>query len=233
MCWNFEVSIGFGLIHLVTLLIVWKCKPEYYRQLMIFLSFYIIMEWFQAGQWHLGLYHPNYSYGCTRYNTYMTIFAYILIWIQPIMYSSFTSEKFPLYYSWMTFIIAMINLILGMNYPADEMIYLTWKGQTNYGYRTCSYKGTYGHILWKFSVNTISYQPTHYVYYSIILLTILFYYNRILQLTIGIGWLGSLIATIIIHGVNNELPAFWCLMSCLADIPIVVYCLKSYFLTKK
>jgi uncharacterized membrane protein len=228
MCWNISVSVSFGLIHLITMMIVIIIKPYHYRKFITFLLFYLIMEWFQALQWYLGVKTINNDI-CPPINTYLTIFAYILIWIQPIMFASFTNNKrFVRYYAMLTFIICMINLFLGFKYPAQELDSITFDGSANYGNQTCTYLGKYGHLLWKFKINTLAYQPTHYVYYSLILLTFILYYDRILKYTLGLGWIISLILTIFIHGVNNELPSFWCLLSICADIPIILYSILSW-----
>lgn len=228
MCWNMEVSIGFGIIHLITFIIVLNKRPYHYLKFLIFLGFYLIMEWFQALQWYLNVDNQNNKI-CNLSNTYLTIFSYILIWLQPIMFSSFANQnKFSLCYAIMTFIVCLINLFLGFKYPASELDYLTFIGSTNYGNQTCTYKGIHGHLLWKFKINTITYQPTHYVYYSIIILIIIFQYDNILKSTLGLGWILSLILAIFIRGLNNELPAFWCLLSVFADIPILIYTFIEY-----
>ena len=228
MCWNGSVSLKFGLVHLMTLLLVYLVKPRHWKKFSTFLSFYILMEWFQAFQWYMGVGLIHESDLCTSINTYSTIFAYILIWLQPIMYCNFAKRnKFVKKYAIFTFVVAMINLFLGFWWPASEMQHLTTVGQTNYGNITCTYKGEFGHLLWKFQINTISYQPTHFVYYSIILLTIFMYYDNVLKWTIGLGWISSFLLTVLIHGINNELPSFWCLLSVVADIPIAFYCLYA------
>lgn len=185
------------------------------------------MEWFQALQWYLTVDYQNNKI-CSLSNICLTTFAYILIWIQPIMFSSFTKNKFSSYYAILTFIICLINLLLGFKYPFSELDHLTYNNSVNYGNQTCTYKGIHGHLLWKFAINTISYQPTHYVYYSTILLIIIVNYDYILKLTLGLGWIVSLLLSIYIHGINNELPSFWCLLSVSADIPILIYTLLGY-----
>lgn len=235
MCWNIEVSIFFGLCHLFTLMIVYYIKPIYYKQFITFLLFYTIMELFQAIQWYIGVGNMNDINKCSSVNSYLTIFAYILIWLQPVMYSSLVNNnnRFAYYYSIFTFINAMINIIIGYSHPALEMDSLRYIGSTNYSNETCTYRGLTGHLLWKFSVNTISYQPTHYVYYSLIILTFIMYYNKTLLYTIGMGWSLSLILTMIINGVNNETPSFWCLLSVCADIPIFIYTIYYYLKNKR
>lgn len=228
MCWNSEVSLLFAGMHGVTYLVVNKYRTKYHVFFKRFLLFYMIMELLQSIQWYIGVADINTNF-CTKLNTLFTTIAYTLIWLQPVLFASFTRKKFINYYCLMTFFIAMINLNIGFFSPATEMSFLKNNGQTNYGFPTCTYRGSYGHLLWKFQINTLSYQPTHYIYYSIILLMILIEYKKGLKYTIGFGWIFSLITSIMINGVNNELPSFWCLLSVFADIPILIYTLHKTF----
>ena len=228
MCWNMSVSLIFALIHLSLYVVVDRYKPKYYQQFKHFLLFYTLMELLQSLQWYIGVGDIN-SNICPWLNTVLTVIAYILIWYQPIMFASFISNKttFVMYYTIITFIVAMINLGLGFIYPATEMMYLKMNGQTNYGFPTCTYMGDHGHLLWKFQINTISYQPTHYIYYSIIILIFFYYYTNELKYTIGFGWILSFIMAALINGINSELPSFWCLLSVCSDVPILIYTLYN------
>ena len=226
MCWNTSVSLFFASIHLTSYFIVAKYRPRYHRQIKHFLLFYTLMELLQALQWTIGVANIN-SPLCPLLNQCLTIVAYILVWYQPIMFASFIPNKFPQYYAKLTFIVCLLNLGLGFIFPASEMSYLNLVGQTNYGQPTCTYMGSHGHLLWKFQINTLSYQPTHYVYYSFITLLFLYYYNNTLKYTIGLGWIMSFIMAAAINGINNELPSFWCLLSVFADLPIIIYVLSQ------
>jgi hypothetical protein len=143
------------------------------------------------------------------------------------MFASFSTKRdsrFVWYYSLYTLASALINLALGFCEKAAGLKLMSRSEKTNYGQQTCTYQGEYSHLVWKFSVPSFNYQPTHYVYFSIILLTFLLHYDRILQLTIGLGWMTTFFVSLwATGGVNAELTSYWCLLSVFADIPILIY----------
>jgi len=226
MCWSLEVSLAFASAHLLSAIYVAWHRPPHSRNFVYFMTFYCIMELLQALEWFVGVgSHLNRS--CSKTNTFLTVIAYILIWLQPVMFASFSTKRdsrFVWYYSLLTFVSAMINLIHGFFEHSGALELMSLNENTNYGQQTCTYRGKYNHLVWKFAVPSFNYQPTHYVYFSMIVLTFLFHYDRILQLTIGLGWMITFFVSLwATGGVNAELTSYWCLLSIFADIPILIY----------
>lgn len=226
MCWSLKVSLAFAGVHLLSAAYVAWHRPPHSRYFLQFMLFYFSMEILQALEWFVGV-ESHLNQSCSKTNTFLTVIAYLLIWLQPVMFASFSTKRdshFVWYYSLYTLASAMLNLILGFCEKAAGLELMARSEKTNYGQHTCTYQGEYDHLVWKFAVPSFNYQPTHYVYFSIILLTFLLHYDRVLQLTIGLGWMTtfffSLWAT---GGVNAELTSYWCLLSIFADIPILIY----------
>jgi hypothetical protein len=226
MCWSLEVSLAFASVHLLSAAYVAWHRPLHSRYFLYFLLFYFSMEVLQALEWFVGV-ESHLNRSCSKTNTFLTVIAYTLIWLQPVMFASFSTKRdsrFVWYYSLYTLASALINLALGFCEKAAGLKLMSRSEKTNYGQQTCTYQGEYSHLVWKFSVPSFNYQPTHYVYFSIILLTFLLHYDRILQLTIGLGWMTTFFVSLwATGGVNAELTSYWCLLSVFADIPILIY----------
>ncbi|CAF1648713.1 unnamed protein product, partial [Didymodactylos carnosus] len=144
MCWNFEVSLSFAIVHLLSSIYVgWK-KPRYYRKFIIFMMCYSCIELLEALQWYVGVEQNLNSSTCKLSNTLLTVVAYILIWIQPIMFSLFSVKgdfRFPLYYSIYAFILALLTLTLGFIHPSVGLQSMGLTEKNNYGRYTCTYMG--------------------------------------------------------------------------------------------
>ena len=226
MCWSLEVSLAFAGAHLLSAVYVAWHRPPHARCFLYFISFYLAMELLQALEWFVGV-GSHLDRSCSKANTFLTVIAYMLIWLQPVMFASFSTKRdnrFVWYYSLCTLVFAMLNLFLGFGEKAGGLKLMSQSEKTNYGQQTCTYKGEQHHLVWKFAVASFNDQPTHYVYVSIIVLTFLLHYDRILQLTIGLGWTITFFVSVwAIGGVNAELTSYWCLLSVFADIPILIY----------
>jgi hypothetical protein len=226
MCWSLEVSLAFAGAHLLSAAYVAWHRPPHSRHFLCFILFYFGMETLQALEWLNGV-EPHLNQSCSKTNTFLTFIAYLLIWLQPVMFASFATKhdsRFVWYFSLYTLVVAVGNLILGFCDKAVGLELMSRNEKTNYGEHTCTYRGEYDHLVWKFSVVSFNYQPTHYVYFTIILLTFIIHYDRILQSTIALGWMTTFFVTLWRIGtVNAELTSYWCLLSIFADIPILIY----------
>ncbi len=226
MCWSLEVSLAFAGAHLLFAAYVAWHRPPHSRYFLCFILFYLAMELLQALQWLVGV-EPHLHQACSKSNAVLTVIAYIFIWLQPVMFSAFSTKRdarFVKFYSLYTLAVAMINLVLGFYEKAGGLEMMSRSEKTNYGQHTCTYQGKYNHLVWKFPVPSFNYQPTHYVYFSIILLTFILHYDRILQFTIGFGWMATFFVSLwATGGVNAESTSYWCLLSIFADIPILIY----------
>ena len=226
MCWSINVSLAAALVHGTTYLVARHQRPPEYRSYLLFTLFYTTMELFQALQWAMG----DVETGCTSRNQGFTIIAYILIWIQPLLFvkigdkTRFHTVRIRLQYgarlATITFWYALLLLGLGLTTEPSWVL-----PNSNYGPTTCTVIGPYGHLGWQFAPISIVYGPTHFVYVALIVTTIMFY-PTVLKLTIGLGWLGTLFVSLYLVGTTIDLPAFWCFLSLFADGPILIRCLR-------
>ena len=217
MCWNAQISWSFALGHIFTYFYVGYRKPPEKVSFQLFAAFFTIMEMFQALQWTYGDIAESSIYGhtqCSVINTGFTIFAYILTWIQPFLFTVIgrlenDNEKFQILarLSFHTFIYAMISLIGGFWIKSEYRI-----PNSNYGQSTCTELGTHQHLGWKFSPLSIAYHTT-YAMYLLLTITIFTIYSKPLQLTVGLGWLLTLLVSIFQVGLSVDLPAYCCLLS--------------------
>ena len=226
MCWSLEVSLSFACVHLFSACYVAWHRPPHTREFLRFILFYFVMEVLQAVEWFVGV-DSNMSRSCSSTNTFLTIIAYLLIWLQPVLFASFSCKhdnRFVWYYSLYTLAVAVVNLILGFGEKDIGLRSMSQNEKNNYGEHTCTYRGDQNHLVWKFAVPSFNYLPTHYVYHSLILLTFIFHYDRVLQSTVALGWMSTFFVSLWFVGtVNAELTSYWCLLSIFADIPILIY----------
>lgn len=231
MCWSTQISLAFGLCHLLTAACVYYKKKSHYKDFLLFLGFYTLMEFFQAAQWVYGDIMPTSTFGylnCSLTNTVFTSCAYALIWFQPILFAGITHISYRPFSSIvvLTAFWAMISLALGFWKTPTYLI-----PDSNYGLSTCTEIGPYGHLAWRFAPISVKYTPNDYVYVILIVVSIYeSYYSRI-KWTIGLGWLLTMIASIASVGSGSDLPAYWCMLSVFVDLPILYdIFLRNYFL---
>lgn len=225
MCGSFWESIFFGSSHLIAAYQVHRKKKPGYRAYRLFLEFYAIMEFFQASQWIFGDLMPISEFGhinCSLRNRMFTVTAYALIWIQPVIYSNiaeiltYTTNRHSRILSRITFIWAMVSLAIGLfNTPSYRI------PNSNYGLSTCTEIGPYGHLAWRFAPNSVKYSPNEFIYVALVLLSF-FQYGRNYNWVLGLGWTASMVISILSVGTGPDLPAYWCLLSVFADIPILL-----------
>lgn len=214
MCWTAQVSVGFGLVHLLGFALT---ERKSYRT---FTAFYALMEFYQAFQWIWGDVHS-----CTDWNSQVTVVAYGLIWFQPWLYVIMgEAEGLRLQYaklaSMTTYIWSLFTLVLGMHKIPTYSL-----PNSSFGSVTCTSVGPHGHLNWTFSPITIAYQPTHYVYVLLIGTTMLYYPPQLN--IIKWGWLGTLLISLYSVGTGAELPAVWCWSSLLVSLPLIMTSLKQ------
>ena len=232
MCWNPIVSASFCLLYLCFNFYYYLKKPINWKQYLIFSSFYLIMELFQTFQWLFGqvleknpfydnLYGPNF---CPTVNVYYTYVAFILIWLQPVMFAyigkiSYENSFFDKYYyiCWAVFGYGMINLFLGSIMDIKQAYMIQ---NSIYGLSTCTTKGGHGHLGWRFRPIMIDYDTNHFVYLLLCIISFVFYKKDLRIL--GYGWgIALLITYIIFMPTNIEIASSWCLLSIIANFVIV------------
>lgn len=227
MCWSIQVTVLFLILHLLQAELVRRLNPRYKPTFLVFIYFYAFMELLQLSQWLMGSVNS-----CTQINKFFTIIAYLLIWLQPVMFSLFgivQTNKFQYYlYSFFMSIFALLIACLNMFLSYYNNYAVLISSGSNFANETCTYVGQYGHLLWKFPIYSLDIQPSYFVYITIILLCIL-KYPRAIQLTLGLGWFVTLLVSIYMVKGSAELPSFWCLLSVFADIPIIIFSVIDYF----
>lgn len=249
MCWSLLVTGCFVLADLLCLKLLMVAKQDMKKSLerglrwdcyFVFVSLYTVMELLQFVQWII----LSFEYECGTLNVLTTYIAYMLIWLQPVMFSVFVFWSCEIYYgmkstaflifymSYATFLFAMFSILIGNNSSITEGCYSSLN--TNYNVQTCTKIGENNHLHWNFNVMTLQYQPTHFVYMLLICSALLIVKNYTF-LVLGVGWVLSLITSALLIGTGPELPAFWCLLSVFANIPILVdvYSYQLYNLRNK
>lgn len=217
MCWNATVSTIAGLCHLITAIIVYANPYLNYRKAyLLFLGFYLTMEIFQTIQ-HLTFETDT----CTNWNIFTTIIAYILIWVQPLLFYKIyaiavKSSHILLKLTMITFIVAMLSLLAGFTSAPTYSL-----PNNNYGSRTCTRHDINGHLEWIFALKSIQYSPTFYVY-LLLIGVISWEFPDELFYTISLGWWGTLLISLIWVGLTPALASVWCVTSFMVDIPILV-----------
>jgi len=217
MCGSIKISLLAAAAHGITIHQVFKSHQQHKRSLLIFLSFYLIMELYQAFQW-IFLQLPELGEPCNAFNTNVTYIAYLLIWLQPLLFSYLSSRSKHLRpLAWLTLVSAVFSI-----YLASNPNYIL--PNSNFYHETCTYNGD--HLDWIFAVKTVVMLPNYYAYWSPIALSIL-YFETELKWTVGIGWLSSLIIALLLNGPGAQLTSFWCQLSICADLPILLSLRRS------
>jgi len=233
MCWSYEVSLKFSALFLVmNSYYIWK-KPIYWREYLLFGMFYFMMEAFQTLQWLYGQvpkYDLNQSNGifeCSTTNTNYTMFAHLLIWSQPLLFSYIgyrTSRNYKsiakimciicgvvLFYSWF-----MLEAGLFKN-----NYFLV--NDSSFGVSTCTNVGRTGHLVWKFKPLNIDYFPNYLTYIILCLISFSLYETPGIQI-IAIGWITSMLITLIwMQPSITEMASSWCLLSIVGNLMIFAH----------
>lgn len=230
MCQTSWISACFSVVYLIFIIYYFKKKPFYWKEYIIFSGFYMIMEIFQTLQWSYGdVYNKSDIYGlesCSPINKNFTYFAYILIWVQPILFSYLgqrtTNGDYNLIFKKLTiinlivFIWSILTLFLG-NF--EKNFYLI--EDSIFAFDTCTSIGKSGHLAWQFKPNTIDYQANHLTYLILCFLSFCVYPDNELKI-IGFGWFISLIiSSFYFTPTEIEKASVWCLSSIFANLTII------------
>lgn len=235
MCWDITASASFSCLFLVINLYYFLRRPKYWKEYLLFGTFYLIMELFQTFQWIYGNVYPNHtSYGekvCDSTNQLYTQIASILIWAQPVLYSYIglrTASQnriyfFKIYLPVCLLILAysIISLIKGLE--TDTYYYI---GESIFGSSTCTNKGLTSHLVWRFKPLIVDYHPNYLTYLLLCSLSFLLYENVGTKI-IGFGWFIALVLTkIILKPTLIEVASSWCLLSIFGNLTIFlfIYC---------
>ncbi|AGC02317.1 hypothetical protein H012_gp133 [Acanthamoeba polyphaga moumouvirus] len=232
MCWNYEVSLFFSGLYVLTNSYYIFTKPRFWREYLLFGTFYFIMEAFQTMQWLYGNVVDYDSRGvnhCDLINRNYTVFGFILIWLQPLIFSyigkrtSYNESNKKYFnklciFNFLLFIYACVLLYLGFgskNYYIIE--------DSIFGSSTCTNVGQTGHLAWRFKPKYLDVFPNHITYVILCMMSFLMYEPNDVRI-IGWGWFLSLVVTkFLLYPTMIEIASSWCLLSIIANMLIVGY----------
>jgi hypothetical protein len=227
MCWNIASTFSFSIIYLTAIYIHYSYKRRNYQIFILFNLFFCIMELFQMCQWLFAdVTNTVFEAGaCSKINKLFTYFGFILVWLQPLLFSMIPY----LAYKKKVFInLSIINLSVfflalgGLIYVTEfnKNFGYTLKDAT-YGSTTCTYIGASHHLAWSFSGFHADYQANHLLYFVLCCIAFSFYKRDLF--VILVSWLFSLFLAFFVFSVSlAELPSFWCVLSVLSNIFIFV-----------
>lgn len=239
MCWDYQVSLGFSILYLIINSYYLFKKPRYWKEYLMFGMFYFTMEVFQTMQWlHGNVYmlsefrNQNITIQgiklCDTINSRYTVFAHILIWLQPILFSYIgyrtTSESNKKYskYLLLVGIVVLIHSLVLLYFGSTKNNYYNIDDSI-FGLSTCTNQGNTGHLVWKFKPASIDYFPNYFTYLVMCILAFLLY-DKLEVKIIGYGWLVSCILTkLILRPTLIEVASSWCLLSIIANLMIYIY----------
>jgi hypothetical protein len=221
MCWDNRVSLLFSAIFLIINLTYVVIKPHYWKEYFLFGTFYFIMEMFQTLQWLYG------DVGtCTQMNAYFTFMAYLLIWLQPLLFSyiGLRTSRHRRFFVFMTIVnMCVLTTAVYSMYSARCVEVGYDIPNSIFSQRTCTTIGKTGHLVWKYKVGTVDYAPNYLLYLLLCILSFLMY-DRIGTQVVGIGWFICLIITkLVLSPQLLEMASSWCLMSIIANAVIYGY----------
>lgn len=228
MCWNYQVSLSFSVLFLLINSYYFIKKPLYWKEYLLFGMFYFIMEVFQTVQWLSGNVYDNSLNGvnqCNSINEGFTVFAHILIWLQPILFGviGYRTSQYKTFFrrfiivNLLVFFYSLYSLTYGFSmdnyYSVDNSIF---------GLSTCTNVGETGHLVWRFKPASIDFFPNYLMYVVMCSLSFLMYDKPEIQI-IGTGWAMSLVVTkLVLWPSILEMASSWCLLSIVANVIIFV-----------
>lgn len=227
MCWNLPVSISFSVLYTACILFYYAKKPRYWRLYILFSGFYLIMEMFQSLQWIFGdVIYKDLTFGpekCSFTNKSFTYFAYVLIWLQPLLFSIIgylqDRNKFLkkiIILNIIVFCYSLVSVFVRLYHTQKYLI----EG-SNFAGATCTHVGPTHHLSWRFAVENIDLALNNMTYVILCTFSFLFYREELKN--IWKGWVVTLLITkLVLNPHNAEVPSTWCLISVIANIIIIL-----------
>lgn len=207
MCWSSSASLIFSSLGILYSLYVFINNKKYNIVDKMTLLFYTIMEVTQFIQY----YHIEQ---CTPMNYRLTIFAHMLVWIQPFLsnyYGYYETKKnkqvfvFAMMMSFIIFVISCIQLYLGEYCESCGKL----NNMLNVGNNTCTTMGTV-HLQWQFKYASLRGFNTNWLMYGLLVfLPNIFHSESVFRRPLN--WLFPLLIAIVVVGeFNNEIISLWC-----------------------
>lgn len=207
MCWSSNASLVFALLGMSYSLYVFKNHKKYNIVDRMTIFFYTIMEVTQFIQYY-------YIEQCTLMNYHLTIFAHVLVWIQPFLtnYYGYVETKkdkqvfvFAMIMSFVVFVVSCTQLYLGEYCDSCDKL----DNMLNVGNTTCTTMGTV-HLQWQFKYASLRGFNTNWLMYTLlVLLPHIFHSESVFGRPFN--WLFPLLLALIVVGeFNNEIISLWC-----------------------
>lgn len=208
MCYNQSSTACFSILYAISMFIYYKYKFKHYKLLILFNGFFMVMEMYQFIMWTYGDLTVDHG---TCNNEFLTYGAYILIWLQPLLFSYIGSVAFPMNITFKElnkiFIIIFIISLITIYYGTEGI--------------TCSHIGPNGYLEWSFKSRLRELQPNYLLYFMMCIISFSFYEFSLYN--IPISWMISFLVTVSFSTVNiGELPSRWCYLSVIS-IPINLF----------
>lgn len=188
------------------------------------------MELFQTTQWLFGDVSNKYNTtgpdSCSQMNKYFTYVAFVLIWLQPFLFSLIgyiEMNQRNIFWKFMILnILVFTYSFFNLYYATEINEKVTYAIQDNMiATSTCTDTGPNHHLSWRFKTINVDLQPNNFAYLMLCMTTFLFYSDKLLN--IPLGWVTSLLFTKLIFNVSNtEIASSWCLLSVIANLIIFV-----------
>jgi hypothetical protein len=229
MCWSAQVSGIFAAVYFVFIMINTYRKPLNFIYYNMFMGFYFIMEVFQCLQWLYGdvIASVTTNNTCSGRNLGFTYVAFLLIWLQPILFSVIGH----LNYKTRTFRklrnITIFVLLLKLGIQIYTNVYVT---SVIGPIITCTFIGENGHLAWLFNAiyvggSYMSLRGTEYLLYFFLCFIPFALYRQDLW-ALPLSWLGTLLITVVFFKVSvYEIASYWCFLSVFSTVIIFLYSL--------
>lgn len=218
MCFTQSISLVFSIIGFSSSFYFYKIKKPF--SYYIHGVFYSTMELLQFIQYF-------YINQCnTNININLTYIAYILIWLQPLLFNYYylliTNKNkivfiYNIYLSFIIFLLSLDRVFIHFLHPHQNRIDEIASGIT------CTYSGS-KHLYWNFDMKTNHGIEVNYLWYVILICFPALWIDNIKKgLFIIITFLsGLMISNYYTQNMNETIP-FWCVLS-------IPYLMTSYIL---
>jgi len=202
--WSRNLSIlGIGLT-------TYRYMNNYSWIAMVPSSFYTIMEVTQYLQYKVIDDCENII------NQYLTLFSWILVWVQPLMWNTIYYHVTKSNKNVFRFAIALslVSCMAGLLRVFNFSDFKSFTHELQIKGRNCTISGK-KHLVWNYNAQTFyGLEPNWFVYMLLFFAPVLWVTPYNLGTSLFVTKLSLLILTIIIiGGINDQLPSTWCLLS--------------------
>jgi hypothetical protein len=241
MCWTLTASLIFIGIFIGSSILIWFINPKRRVLFIVLMLYFCGMEILQALQWYIGDVVDDFpsSVACSIVNRVFTYIAFAYVFFQPVLFSLIGGFAYSWNRIWIS--ITLLNAIVFLiNFGT---LLISTQGNIDYPYAsltggtftnmTCTVIGPNHKLVWLFKVIDINYTVNFQTYMWLSLVPFLFY-NRDLW-SIPISWFVTLLISAFAFPTTSvELPSFWCLLSIISVVVIIVcVVIEKWYMKRK